>query len=618
MDGKYCCDKRKIMIRKLRKIRIGIALYLIAAVFLMPLESTAQGLVPISSITGGSSVFVFRNTPRPARRTVAAERPKRSRAERLETAARIRNQYDKLAQTSARRTKADVVDPANLAVRALLPAQGAIKFAGVGEYYLEKGDLEQAMSAFRESLRLDETNEAAKSGFSEALAAKGNELLLKDQAATAKAMFLEALKYDAKNAAAYFGLGEAYADLNQIAEAIANYETALKGDPQLTEILVPLGILYYQNGEIAKADEFLSKSLINSDGTAETHFFLGLIRTSQNRLDEALAAFQKSKTLDPTNAEAFYNSAETLVKLKRASESVPDYQKAVELDSKYYDAFFGLGDVYYGLQNYSEAVSAYKAAVKLKNNSWEAYAGLGEAYRQNREFELAEANYNLAALFLTGTKDYDKDTAADLYSKVGLVIGQQCDINVQRAIVCNWSGAIKALKKAVELTENPIDYVNLGWAYFRAGHHEAENKNMPAARPFLELAETTLQKAVDAGPPASDYALQNLASVQIDLGNNKGAIATLLRLLDQRPDIDFARYAIGVAYFKDNDFLNAEKWFRLAIEKEPKNITYLMALGNALISRKDSKGLKVLIEQIRLIDPASADALDKRRLAFRL
>ncbi len=606
------------MFRNLRKIRIGIALYLITAVIWMPLASSGQDLVPISSITGGSSVFVFRNNARAARRTIASSKPKRSRSERLETAARVRNQYDTLAKSSARRVKADVVDPAQALSKALAPEQGATRFAGVGEFYIEKGDLDQAFSAFREALRLDETNEAAKTGFSEALAAKGSELLLKEQAGTAKAMFLEALKYNPKNSAAYFGLGEAYADLDQISEAVANYETALQGDPELTEIFVPLGILYYQSGEIAKADDLLTKALANADVRAETQFFLGLVRTSQNRNEEALAAFQKAKTLDPTNDEAFFNSAETLVRLKRASEAIPDYQKAIEINSKYFEAWFGLGEAFNSLERYPEAVDAYKAASKLRNNSWEVFAGLGEAYRQTRQFELAEANYNLGALFLTGTDGFDKDAAADLYSKVGHVIGQQCDINVQKSIVCNWSSAIRALKKAVDLTDNPIDVVNLGWAYFRAGHHEAENKNMPAARPFLELAEVTLQKAVDAGPPASGFALQNLASVQIDLGNNKGAIATLLRLLEQRPNIDFARYAIGVAYFKDNDFLNAEKWFRLAIEKDPKNVSYLMALGRALIGRKDSKGLKVLIEQLRVIDPRSADELDKTRIAFRL
>ncbi len=213
---------------------------------------------------------------------------------------------------------------------------------------------------------------------------------------------------------------------------------------------------------------------------------------------------------------------------------------------------------------------------------------------------------------------YDKAKVAEFNSKIGLVIGQQCDVNQAKRIICNWPSAIKALQKAVDETQNPVDYVNLGWAYFRAGHEEAENKNLPVATPFLENAKAALQKAVDSGPPAEDFALQNLASVYIDLGDNRSAIDTLNKLIPKRPDLDFARYALGVAYFKNNDFVNAEKWFRAAIDQDPKNVVYYMALGNALISRKDGKGLKALIDRIRPIDAAAADELDKKRIAFRM
>ena len=591
---------------------------MIVTVLLTPTADTAQDLVAVSSITGGSSVFVFRNLAKAARRFIAAVKPTRTKAERIETVKKIKKQYETLAQVAPRRVKAQIVDPAKPVSKTLPPAQGSIRFAGIGEFYLAKGDLNASLEAFRDAIRLDENNLTAKTGFSEALATRGNDLLVKDDAATAKSMFLEALKYDPKNSAAYFGLGEAYAELDQTSEAIANYEKALESDKELTEIYVPLGILYYQSGDIAKADAMLTKALAKSDASAETQYFLGLVRTSQGRNEDALAAFQKAKTLNPANADAFFNSAETLVRLKRPAEAIADYQKAVEIKPGYFDAWFNMGEAFFGLGKYPEATVAYKAAVKLKNNDWEVFSGLGESYRLTNKYEDAEANYRLAALFLTQTKDYDKAKVADFNSKIGLVIGQQCDINTAKAIACNWPSAINALQKAVDLTDGPIDYVNLGWAYFRAGHSESENKNPAAAKPFLEQAQVFLQKAVAAGPPASDFALQNLASVQIDLGNNKAAVDTLNKLIAARPDLDFARYALGVAYFKNNDFANADKWFRAAIDKDPKNVTYMLALGNALISRKDGKELKKLIDRLRADDPANADLLDKKRKAFRL
>lgn len=604
------------MFRGLRRLRPFVST---ALVITFSLAGLGQDLVPIGSITGGSSVFVFRNAARQARRFVSTVKPTRSKTQRLESVKKIKRQYETIAKVMPKPNRSKAVDPSNLPKARTLPAaEGSKLFAGVGEYYLEKGDFERAIEVFMDAVALDENNPTAKTGLSEAYAAKGNDLLVKEQPTAAKVQFLEALKYDAKNSAAYFGLGEVYADLDQYGEAIAAYEKSLENNKDLTEIYVPLGILYYQAGDIKKADELLTKALAFSSESSETQYFVGLVRAAQNRTEEALAAFQKAKTLDPTLAEAFHNSGEGLMKLKRPAEAVADYTRATELKPNYFDARFGLGEAQFALGKYDEAIAAYKMALKLRNNDWEVFAGLGEAYRLTNKFEEAEANYRNAALFYAGVKDYDKVRLADFHSKVGLVIGQQCDINAQKNIMCGWATAIRALQKAADLTDDPIDHVNLGWAYFRAGHTDATAKNMAAAKPNLELALVSLQKAVAAGPPASDFALQNLAAAQIDLGDYKSAIETLNKLLVSKPDLNFAKYALGVAYNKSGDLANAEKFLREASDKEPNNVGYLMGLGDTLISRKNGKELKKVIEKLRPLDPASAQVLETRAKLLRI
>lgn len=574
----------------------------------------AQDLVPVSSLTGGSSVFVFRSAARTAKKFVPTVKPKRTKVQRMETVAKVKKQYETIAKVAPKRAKSKVVDPFNMPknVRTLPAAQGSRLFAGVGEYYSDKGEYEKSIEFYRDAATLDDTNKAAKAGLSEALAVKGNDLLVKDDAKTAKGIFLEALKFDSNNAAAYFGLAEVYAELDQLDEAIANYEKSLAFDKDLTEIYVPLGVLYYQKGEIAKADMLLTKALTLSPNSAETQFFLGLVRSAQNKDADALAAFQKSKAIDPTQAETHFYEAETLVRMKRTAESIAPYNKATELKPNYFDAWLGLGEAQYELGNYDEAIKAYKTATKLKNNDWMVFAGLGESYRLNKEFDNATGAYRNAALFYTQQKDYNKDTAADLYSKIGLSIGQQCDINIERAVQCQWPSAIKALQKAVELTNNPIDEVNLGWAYFRLAHPDAEARNLTVAKPNLDIAKGILEKAVAAGPPASDFALQNLASVQIDLGDYKGAIGTLNKLIERKPDLNFARYALGVAYFKSNDMNNAEKWLRAAIQSEPQNIGYMMALGDTLIGRKNGKEARKVVDMLRPLNAEYATRLDTK------
>lgn len=602
----------------LRKLRMIAALVMVSSILFTPFRASAQ-LIPLSSITGGSSVFVFRTVAKTTRRPSTA-RPSRTKSQRIETVARIKKQYQTIARTSPRVNRAQALDPEKLPknIRLLPAAEGSKLFAGVGEFYNDKGEYDKAIEFFSDAVTLDESNITAKTGFSEALAIKGNDLLLKDQAGAAKSVFLEALQYDPKNAAAYFGLGEVYAELNKTAEAIESYENSLANNKDLTEIYVPLGILYYQDGQIAKADELLTKALAFSAESAETQFFLGLVRASQNNTDEALAAFQKAKTLDPTLAEAFFNSGEMLDRLERTADAVPDYQKATELKPNYFEAWLALAEAQFELGKYEEAIVAYNGAKRLQNNNWQVFAGLGESYRRSGNFELAEANYNNATLFIANAPDYNKDTAADLYSKMGLSVGQQCDINIQKNIKCNWPVAINALKKAAELSGNPIDQVNLGWAYFRAGHQAAERRDTEAARPNLEFAVSTLQTAAASGPPAEDFALQNLAAAQIDLADYKNAIETLNKFLAKKPEMHFAKYALGVAYNKSGDLPNAEKWLRAATDADPNNLGYLVGLADTLISAKKGKELQKIIDRIRPLDAAVAANLEQRKRLLRL
>jgi len=604
---------------QLSTVNYPLSVILLAVLWLSPIATTAQDLIAVSSITGGSSVFVFRSSSRQAKRFVTGAKPARSKAQRLETVKKIRTQYETIAKTTPRRDRAKVVDPGKLppsAERTMPAAQVSVLFSGVGEFYLQKGDFATSFDFFRDAIRLDDKNVAAKTGFSEALAVQGNDLLVKDKANEAKAVFLEALKYDPKNSAAYFGLGEVYAQLDQDAEAIANYEKALQTDKDLTEIFVPLGIIYFQSGDIAKADELLGKALASSSAqTAETQYFLGMVRSAQNRNEEALAAFQKAKTLDPTYAEAFYNSAETLVRLKREREAIPDYQKAVALKTGYFDAALGLAEAQFAAEDFAAALNDFQSASRIKNDSWQVYSGWGNAFLKTGKFNDAAAKLNLAVTFLTRQKDFDKTAAADIYSKIGYAYGQQCEIDTALFRPCQWSAAIKALEKAIELTGDPLDNANLGWAYLNASRVDMAMRMIPEQQAKLELAKAALLKVVSTNEVINDSAKQNLGAVLNDLGDFQGAVAALKDVSARHPDWTFSAYALGTAYFKINDFENAAKTLRAIVDRGANNDPYylpsLKNLGATEIKRKNGKEVKRVIELLKKVSPADALAMER-------
>ncbi len=588
------------MFIKIRQFQIVISAILIAVLWLTPLAVSGQDLVSYSSIASGSSVFVFRSAPRSARRVVAAK-PVRTQTARLQTVNRIKKQYETIARTNPKPQREKAIGPDKLPPsKNSMKADAAAKlFAGVGEYYIQQNDLENAIDMFREAMTLDGKNLAAKLGYSEALALKGNDKLEKKLPNEAKALFTEALAINPKNSAAYFGLGEVYSELDQTSEAIANYEKSLENDPKLTEIYVPLGILYFQSGDIAKADEMLTKAITASPERAETQYFFGLVRAKQDRNEDAVQAFQKARAIDPTYAEAFYRAGETLVALKRTGEAVREYQFAADLKKDYFEAWFGLGGARYDSGDFAGAADAFANAKRLKNDSWETVAGLGDANLKLGKFDEAAGNFKLAATLLMRNKDFNTDAAADLFSKTGYAIGSQCPENQKKFIACQWPSAITALEKAVELGGKPIDYTNLGWAYFNASRVDKGNRLIADQQAKLQLAKTALQKAIDANPEFVASPMQNFGAVQNDLGDFRGAIETFKKVIEKQPDWTFPRYAIGAAYFMLGEYDNATAAFRAALDKDPNNIDALSGLGTLAVKRKDLKEANKILEQLK-------------------
>jgi tetratricopeptide (TPR) repeat protein len=588
------------------------------AVAIMPWSGVfAQDLVPVSDISGGSSVFVFRGSSKAApQKFVSRTRARRTKEERLASTARITRQYETLARVTPRRAREKSVDPTNLpdAVRLrTMPREEASKlFAGVGEYYIDKNDSENAINFFREAVALDPKNTISPKGLSEALALKGNELLVKDQSKAAKGLFDEALKYNPNNAVAFYGLAEVYSDQDADVEAIANYEKALRFDKDLTEIYVPLGILYYQASNIAKADELLTKAIAVDPNSAETQFFYGLVRYAQNNNTEALKAFNKATAARPVYPEAHYYTGETLDRMGKTADAAAEYQKALDQKPTYFEAALDLGSEYYKLEQWQKAIDAYEKAIKLKNDNIQAYINLGDAYRQAGGYEKAESNYNLAISFIERAQNFDKTDAADTYNKIGFVIAQQCPLNTAKFLPCRWDSATRALEKAVSLTNDNVDFANLGWAYYNAAMKDMADNKTATSREKLEKARMNLQKVVNVDSKYLTAPMVNLGMALNDLGDYATAIQVLNRVVQREPKWVFAINELGNAYFGNKDYKAAIDRFNTVVKRDDKFAAGWFNLGKAQFANGNVGEAKKAYSQLRKLGAnVLADRLDR-------
>lgn len=575
------------------KIKLSLAnaflvAVVISAVLVDANPTAAQDLVPVSDIGGGSSVFILRSSSRSPKQFALRARTVRTKAQRIESAKRVSRQYTTLAKVTPRRVRVKAVDPKDLPSAAKLKQMSkeeATKlFAGVGEYFMDRDDYIEAITYFREALDLDKNNSVAKNGLSEALSLKGNELLGKDLFPNAKALFNEALLYNPKNAPAYFGLATVLSEMGEEDEAIAKYEDALKEDRELSEIYTPLGILYYQQSESAKqkgdlqlqqaaltkADANLTKAAAFPSADAQTHYFLGLVRYAQGRNDDALIAFRKSATLDPANAEAAYYTGETLARKGDYAASVAEYTNATTLKPNYFEALFGLGTAQYQLGKYTEAAAAFDKSARLRNDNYEAYNNLADSYQKAGNFNLAEANYELAGMFIQRRKDYNKEEAADMFSKAALSLANQCEMNIKKAVPCRWDKAVKHLEQASTLSPGGIDAANLGWAYYNAARADIFYGRPAEAGPKLQKAKLNLEKVAASNEKFVAGPLLSLGMALTDMGDYAGAIDALNKVIKREPKWVFAINELGIAYRKQSNYKEAIAQFKKAIDKDDK------------------------------------------------
>lgn len=141
----------------------------------------------------------------------------------------------------------------------------------------------------------------------------------------------------------------------------------------------------------------------------------------------------------------------------------------------------------------------------------------------------------------------------------------------------NFPEALKELLEAEELNSNdPLIFNNLGLVYFMLGR--------------FELSESKLRKAIQLEPKFTD-ARNNLARVLIERGQFSEARKLLEIVLKDltypQPAKVYVNY--GLAYFRDQKYLEAKDLFLTAIKYERENCLAQNYYGRSLLELKEGE-----------------------------
>lgn len=160
---------------------------------------------------------------------------------------------------------------------------------------------------------------------------------------------------------------------------------------------------------------------------ARLHYELGRayynIATKQSNPDEKIEIFSTNVlesltnaiNLDSSDANAFRLRGRAYINIKDYLKAVADFERVVALNNNDIEAQIFLGQAYIGANRNDDAIALFSSLIEMESDNGEFFCWRGAAHSKNRDFEMAQADFNSAmALTVTSSSACDLDEELQL------------------------------------------------------------------------------------------------------------------------------------------------------------------------------------------------------------
>jgi tetratricopeptide (TPR) repeat protein len=291
------------------------------------------------------------------------------------------------------------------------------------------GDLDGAIAAYREAVRIDPDFAVAHSNLGVALGAAGDP----DGAIAAHRA---AIRADPTYATPHNNLGVVFRDAKRDqAAAVAAFKEAVRIDPKYANAHNNLGVSLRAVNDPEGAMAAYRAAVRANPDFASAHLNLGLmLRDVKRDPDGAIAAFREAVRADPKFARAHFNLGNALWVKKEPDGAIAALRAAVRADPKHAAAHINLGNALSGTGDPDGAVAAFRAAVRADPMDARAHNSLGVTL-----CDVMRDYYGAAAAFREAVRLNPKD--AKTHFNLGNALRGNGDVN----------GAIAAVRDAIRL-----------------------------------------------------------------------------------------------------------------------------------------------------------------------
>ncbi|MGB3514761.1 MAG: tetratricopeptide repeat protein [Microcoleaceae cyanobacterium] len=166
-----------------------------------------------------------------------------------------------------------------------------------------------------------------------------------------------------------------------------------------------LAQILQNQGQAAEAWQWYKKALSLAPNNSEIYKNLGSLYGQQQQWQEAIKCYQKAEKIQPNSADIYRHLATALTHIDRQTEAAEYWEKAYSLEPETATAeeHLILGNTLLQMNLVERAISSYCNAIKINPNLTAAYQNLGEAIQLNSN---SQSSYLEAATHINNYQNF--------------------------------------------------------------------------------------------------------------------------------------------------------------------------------------------------------------------
>ena len=351
----------------------------------------------------------------------------------------------------------------------------------------------------------------------------------------ALAAFTSALRRQPDHVGARYNKAFVLKRLDLDDQAASEYQKILQIAPTHVASRVNLAAIYMRQERWDAAIDELTRAMEHDPENPRALYNIGLCHLRRDEFEAAAAAFERATVRDPRYAEAYSNLGTSLRRMERHEDAARAYRRAVALAPDHAEYAYNLALVLGDCDSVTAAIESYRTALRLRPNYY-------------------KARYNLALLLYRGERY--AEAAGEFEKAVGLwptSFEARYNLGLAHLKLRRYAEAEQDFRSALAHDETVQAYHYLGTA------QRKQNALGAAARSFEQALRLD---------PRYIRSVEALGEVYALLGEHDKAVHKLKQVQALQDD-DPTAYNTGLAFYQAGDFVNAARYFEVALDGPP-------------------------------------------------